>query len=85
MAKYKLYSIKDTKIGFMNPFLNHNDGTAIREFTNGANEINKNSINTNPEDKQLWYLGEYDDQTGIIQSEPKFLINANDVITKKGD
>lgn len=83
--KIKIYAIKDTKIGFMNPFLNHNDGTAIREFTNGANEPTKNAINTNPEDKELWALGEYDDQTGIIESKVNFLIKANDVITKKGE
>ena len=83
--KIKIYAIKDTKIGFMNPFLNHNDGTAIREFTNGANEPTKNAINTNPEDKELWALGEYDDQTGVITSNVSFLIKANDVITKKGE
>ena len=81
--KYGIYSIKDTKIGFMNPFYSHNDGTALRDFTNGANDAQKNAINTNPEDKELWRLGEFDDQTGEIKSEVKYLIKANDVITIK--
>lgn len=85
MAEYKLFAIKDTKIGFMNPFLNHSKNTAIREFTNGANDTVKNVINTNPEDKELWYLGTYDDQTGAIYSNPEFVIKANDVINKKGE
>lgn len=78
----KIFSIKDTKIGFMNPFVMQNQGVAIREFTNGANEQSKNSINTNPEDKELWCLGEYDDQTGAIVSKVDFVIKANDVINK---
>ena len=85
MAKYKLYSIKDTKVGFMNPFVSNNDGVAIRTFTNGANEPEKNAINTNPEDKELWCLGEFDDQTGELVSNVKFMVKANDVIIKKGE
>ncbi|MBR5012746.1 MAG: hypothetical protein IKY15_02275 [Clostridia bacterium] len=81
----KVFAIKDTKIGFMNPFFTHNEGVAIREFTNGANEVQKNAINTNPEDKELWCLGSFDDETGIMTSEVKFLIKANDVITKAGE
>lgn len=81
--KFKIYSIKDTKVGFMNPFYSHNDGTAVRDFTNAANEPNKNVINTNPEDKELWLLGEFNDQTGEITSEVKYLMKANDVITAR--
>jgi len=80
--KLYIYSIKDTKIGFMNPFYLQNDGVAIREFTNGANDNQKNAINTNPEDKELWGLGTYDDQTGEIKSEVRYIIKANDVIVK---
>ena len=58
----------------------HNDGEAIREFTNAANAKEKNIINTNPEDKEIWKLGEFDDQTGEITSEIRFLIKANDCI-----
>ena len=34
--KLKIYSIKDTKIGFMAPFYSHNDGVATRDFTMNA-------------------------------------------------
>ncbi len=78
--KLKIYAIKDTKIGYMNPFYLQNDGVAVREFTNGRNDTQKNVINTNPEDKELWCLGEYDDQTGVIISNVRFVVKAQDVV-----
>lgn len=78
--KLNIYSIKDTKVGFMSPIYLHNDGEAIREFTNAANAKEKNLVNTNPEDKEIWKLGEFEDQTGEIKSEVRFLIKANDCI-----
>lgn len=80
--KIKIYAIKDTKIGFMSPFYLQNDGVAIRSFTNESNATQQNVVNTNPEDKELWRLGELDDQTGEIVSEIKYLIKANDVIAR---
>ena len=80
----KIYSIKDTKIGYMSPMYLQNDGVAIREFTNARNSEQKNIVNTNPEDKELWCLGEFNDQTGVITSEVRFLIKAEDVLIKKG-
>lgn len=81
----KIYSIKDTKIGFMSPFYLQNDGVAIREFTNARNESAKNAVNTNPEDKELWCLGEYDDQTGAINSNVRFVVRAEDCLIKRGE
>lgn len=75
----KIYAIKDAKIGFMQPFYLQNDGVAVREFTNARNEVAKNIVNTNPEDKELWCLGEFDDTTGQISSEIRFLTKAEDV------
>ena len=74
-----LYAIKDNKIGFMQPWVSHNNATAMRTFTNGANEIEPNAINTDIDDKELWLLGQYDDQSGIINTEVTFLIKANEV------
>ena len=83
--KTKIYSIKDTKIGFMSPIYLQNDGVAIREFSNARNSEQKNTVNTNPEDKELWALGEFDDQTGTIISDVRFIIKAEDVFTRKGE
>ena len=83
--KTKIYSIKDTKIGYMSPMYLQNDGVAIREFTNARNSTQQNIVNTNPEDKELWALGEFDDQTGTIVSDVRFIIKAEDVFTRKGE
>lgn len=77
--KMKIYSIKDTKIGFMSQFNMQNDGVAIRALKNARNAEQPNDVNTNPEDKELWCLGEFDDQTGMICSDVRFIIKAEDV------
>ena len=64
--KIRLYAIKDTLVGFMSPYAQHNDQYAKRAFENAVNESKPNTINTNPEDKQLFYVGEFDESTGAI-------------------
>jgi len=79
--KYGLYAIKDVKIGFLNPFLSQNDASAVRGFAEAANEKNgKNPVNEFIEDKELWKIGEYDDQTAEIASEIRFLTKAVDCL-----
>ena len=79
----KIYTIKDTKIGHMAPFLMQNDAVAIRTFENMAKQTTPNAVNTYPEDKELWEIGEFEDQTGEIKShEPRFVTKAIDYITK---
>lgn len=82
----KIYCIKDTKSGYMNPFYLQNDEIAIRSFKKAANETQSNAVNDFPEDKELWYLGTFDSDTGkIVGEEPKFLVKAIDCIVKKGE
>lgn len=79
----KIYCIKDTKTGYMNPFYLQNDDVAIRSFKKAANDVQTNSVNDFPEDKELWCLGEFDERTGkIFGEEPKFLVKAVDCIIK---
>lgn len=82
--KLKIYSIKDTKVAFMQPFYQANQAVAIRNFNNAVNAKETNNINQNADDMELWELGEFDDQTGEIKSEVKYVIKANDLI-KKGE
>ena len=37
---YGIYAIKDVKVGFMQPFIQVNDGVAVREFRNIVNSSN---------------------------------------------
>ena len=80
--KLKIYSIKDVKVGFMQPFYQANNAIAIRSFTNAVNSEQTNNINQNLEDMELWLLGEFDDDTGEIKNEISHLCKAVDV--KKG-
>ena len=75
----KIYAIKDTKVGFMQPFYQANNAVAIRSFTNAVNEEQTNNINRNLDDMELWHLGEFNDDTGEIKSELTFLCKAVDV------
>ena len=80
----KIYAIKDTKIGFTAPFVMQNDAVAVRMFQGMAQANTPNQVNTYADDKELWTMGEFDDQTGIITSvEPKYIAKANDFIIKE--
>ena len=81
--KLNIYSIKDTKIGYMSPLYLQNDGVAVREFSNLAQKKEPNIINTNAEDKELWLLGHFEDQTGEILSEIRFIAKATDYVIKE--
>lgn len=75
----KIYAIKDTKVGFMQPFYQTNNAVAIRSFTNAVNAEQTNNINQNIDDMELWHLGEFNDDTGEIKSDIQYLCKANDV------
>lgn len=79
----KIYSIKDTKAGYMNPIYMQNDEIAVRTFKKYANDAQPNVVNEFIEDKELWYLGEFDERTGIIKAvEPMFLAKAVDLVVR---
>jgi len=81
-----IYCIKDTKSGFMNPFYLQNDEIAIRSFKKASNDTQPNAVNDFPEDKELWYLGTFDERTGLITgTDPKFLVKCIDCITHRGE
>ena len=77
--KLKIYSIKDTKVAYMQPFYQNNEAVAVRNLANAVNSSQLNNINQNLEDMELWQLGEFDDQTGEITSEIKFVVKAIDL------
>lgn len=82
----KIYSIKDVKAGFMNPIYLQNDEIAIRSIKKAVNDVQPNAVNDFPEDKELWYLGTFDEDTGLISAvQPKFLVRVIDFIEKRGE
>lgn len=73
--KLKLYSIRDTISEIFNkPFCANNDASAIRAFANAMAE------NPDKDDFNLYYLGEYYDQSGeIVPHEVIRIYNGTDV------
>lgn len=58
--KYTLYAVQDTMIGFGTPFIKINEEVAKRDYKNFL------QAEPNRKDMRLFKLGEYDDETGII-------------------
>lgn len=80
----RIYAIRDTKAEcFHNPFYQATHGEAERAFRTAVND-DKTTINKYPEDFDLYYLGEYDDNTGKMQplDTPQHIIKAALCINK---
>lgn len=79
------YAIKDNLAeAYMTPVLFDNDNLAIRWFTGVVNSKEQNEvIYNNPEDFELWKLGEFDNQSGTIYPGVQKLVTAKSV--KKGE
>lgn len=72
----KLYSIKDNKVGFWKPFVCHNDAVASREFGNMINFRGSSGdffVQENYCDLDLYCLGTYDENTGVITPDVQFI------------
>ena len=66
-AKMKAFSIHDTKAeGFNTPFFQQTFGLAERAFKEAANDP-QSQICKNKSDFKLYYVGEFNQQTGVIE------------------
>lgn len=65
---YKVYAIRDVKVGFMPMICQQNDGTAIRAFETAI--INsRDDLGTHPQDFDLYRIGSYDTNNGELTPE----------------
>lgn len=74
----RVYSIRDSKAEIFNqPFFQKTDAEAQRSFAQLTRD-GKSTINQFPEDFDLYFLGTYDDQTGVIKTldTPKHMLKA---------
>lgn len=74
----KVFAIRDQKAAIFNqPFFKLTHGEAERDFTTLVND-SQSTINKYPDDFDLYHLGDYDDQTGLIKSldTPSHLVKA---------
>lgn len=74
--RLNLYSVKDIKVGaYMNPFISMGDVQAMRMFHEIACDP-KTQIFKYPADFELYMIGGYDDGSGELYTELKFLCSA---------
>lgn len=74
----KAFSIRDQKGEvFHPPFYKKTHGEAERDFKQLVSD-GKSTVSQYPEDFDLYYVGEYDDQTGIFNScdTPQHIVKA---------
>lgn len=77
-----LFCVRDELIGYGDPFAmpGERDDLAKRAFTNAVNAEEPNSANQNPEDKVLFRLARYDDQSGEITPCKEQICRATEVL-----
>lgn len=66
--KYPVYSYRDIKVAFGGPIVEMNDQTAIRGFAYAINQ-NEGLMNFSPKDYDLYRIGEFDTEKGILIPE----------------
>lgn len=74
----KIYSVRDSKAQlFGAPWYKNTHGEAERDFSRLVNDKNS-TVSQFPEDFDLYYLGEYDDNTGKFMSldTPQHVVKA---------
>lgn len=74
LMELKVYSIKDTLTGnFSALTCAVNDGVIIRDLMNVLKSNKESEISINAKDKDLYCLGAFDVDTGVLTSDVKFI------------
>lgn len=73
--KLGMYAIRDVKTCFMTPTLDQTKEAAIRNFTVAIRQ-GTSLLHAMPQDFDLFYVGEFDAESGIISalSVPEFVV-----------
>lgn len=74
----QLYSFKDVKIGFMDPMIQQSELVAMRTFKITV-ENEKNIASKYKEDLELWKIGEWNETTGEIKPDLKYIMGGKDI------
>ena len=78
--KFPLYAIRDSLIGFSMPVIRDNDAIACRAFEYDILR-DDSPYKNHPEHFQLFHIGEYDTDTGVVDScSPRMVASATDFI-----
>jgi len=81
--KLKIFSVFDAPVGaYLQPFFCRSNGEAIRSFQDACND-GKTQFAQHPNDYTLFYLGEWDDTGGVLDtSTPARVGSAAEMIVK---
>lgn len=78
--KYPMYSIRDSKVGFMTPTIDQNDASAARNFEHAVHNV-ASLMNSHPADYALYRIGEFDTEFGAVTGcLPEHVIDAVGVV-----
>lgn len=83
MQNLQIFSVLDVKSKlYAQPFFLQNEDVALRVFTNAAND-KSSEIYQNPSDYQLYCIGSFNIETGLITSNeiPTLLTSASSLIS----
>lgn len=86
--KVKLYSIRDLKSEFWSPRVAYDDDSAIRDFSmQVSNPEPYNALNFAPSDFELYFIGDFDSRTGMLEpiGLPAFVARGDSCLKKVGD
>ena len=62
-----VYSIRDARVGYGNPFVQPNDDVALRTMRSLLVDP-QSEFSRSPKDYSIWRVGTFDTDTGIIDS-----------------
>ena len=75
----KFYTVYDRHVGYGFPFAQPNNMAALRTFKIWLNDPSS-ELSKSPEDYELFFLGEYETETGKAVFEPKAIVKGGDNI-----
>lgn len=80
--RFKVCAVKDVAIGtFSVPQFVPHTGASVRAFGDAVRGPKDSPLAAHPNDFELWYLGEYDDQSGEFdQLKPERLARGVDFV-----
>lgn len=80
--KIGFYCVKDDFLGFQEPFCSMNDSSAIRQFDMMVSK--KDTIfNLHSENFNLYKLGEFDTESGLVDNSIVFLVSGSSILSSK--
>lgn len=77
-----VFAVLDKAVGaYASPFIMRSHGEGVRSFSEACNNDDKSPFVRHPDDYVLYFLGHYDDASGLFsQSEPERVLSARECI-----